>query len=89
VNGHDELACITDAAAMYTTLLDDAVADDDDGFTDDEIAAVEGELREALPVLLVQLSPAARCVLHDHAGHLREVVAHVHRLEARYPAVAI
>jgi hypothetical protein len=83
VTCRDELVCITDAVTMWTALIDDATADEQHlGFTDEDVDAVEGELRETLPGMLAQLSPEARYVLHHHAGHLREVVAHLWRMWA-------
>lgn len=78
---HDELDCITDACAMYQTVLHEAdrFGSDNDGWCNPD-----EELRARMPMMLAQLSPAARAMLNDHLDHLRELVAHVHRLEAAY-----
>jgi len=78
MTSHDELDCITEACAMYEVILEAVTGD---------VAcdmAPEDELRAKMPTLLAELSPQARAMLDDHLDHVRELVAHFHRLERLY-----
>lgn len=83
---HDELGCITDAAAMYRAIL--AEADDRAaqraraGTTAPGRVDPVDELRSVLPRLYASLSPAARALIHDHVAHCVDLVAFVYRAEA-------
>jgi hypothetical protein len=71
---HDELACITDAAAMYQTILDEADLRAWHPSEYDQLDP-ETELRRKLPWLLGKLSPAARALMRDHLSHGEEMIA--------------
>lgn len=76
----DELGCITEAVGMYQSIFAEAEAhaiSTDGCGVDPEI-----ELRARLPLMLGQLSPAARARLRDHLRHTAELVAFVHRTAA-------
>jgi len=75
---HDELACITDACAMWHTIIAEAGA----ATGDHNGQLPEDELREVLPGVLAALSPQAFAMLIDWSDHVRELVAHVHRMRA-------
>lgn len=75
----DELDCITRAVAMYRAILDEA-----ERLSRPQVSSLdpEAELRDRLPAIFAQLSPAARGMLADHLDHTIELVAFLNRLPA-------
>jgi hypothetical protein len=81
INQHDEMACVTNATAMYVAVLDEA----DELSTRSRCSTDQVlELRrrqDRLPKLLAQLSPTGRAIMRDHFNHYLEMVAFVHQAE--------
>jgi hypothetical protein len=72
--GHDEIECITAAAAGIVAIMDEAdrLAEHHRAqHTLDPIA----ELREGLPLALARFSPEARAAIRDYTDHIVVLVA--------------
>lgn len=85
---HDELDCITRAAAMWRSILEEADRNSWLGLGLETLDDPEDEIREQMPWLLARLSPEARDIIGDHLTHCETLVAFVHRRERHLGVVA-
>ncbi len=82
IHKHDEMACVTNATAMYVAILDEADELSTRSRCSTDQVLERERLQARLPKLLAQLSQEGRAIMRDHFNHYLEMVAFVHQAES-------